>query len=86
MTRLPNGCESVGPLAFPEDLFTGEPKVLCGCAVRATGIYAFIKNGRLWIRVRHGGGAGFCEFEAVSDDMREQRARRVLHPALKSRG
>lgn len=82
--ELPNGCEAVS-VKVPDNWWLGEEKVLCGCGHRPSGVFAFIKRGRLWIRVRHGGGGGFCEFEAVSDEMREQRGRRVLHPALRSR-
>lgn len=82
--ELANGCEAVA-CPFPDDWWLGEQKVLCGCGLRVSGVFPFIKRGRLWIRARHGGGVGFCDFEAVSDEMREQRSRRVLHPALRSR-
>ena len=83
--KLPNGHEGAEPSIFPDDWWLGEEKVLCGCGVRCNAVFPFIKSGHLWIRVRHSGEAGFCEMEAISDDMREQRAQRVLHPALRSR-
>lgn len=82
--KLPNGCEATECI-LPLSWFEGEEKVLCGCELRPTAVFPFIKDGRLWIRVRHGLGAGFCEFEAISDDRREQRGGRVLPERLRSR-
>lgn len=82
--KLPNGYEAIQCL-FPEDWTYGEEKVLCGCNLRCEGVFPFIKSGRLWIRVRHVLGGGFCEFEAISDKEREARAGRELPTKLRSR-
>lgn len=82
--KLPTGYTAIS-CSVPDDWWLGEKKVLCGCDLRLSGLFPFIKEGKLWIRVRHAGGAGFCEFEAISDDRREQRAGRLLHPSLRNR-
>jgi hypothetical protein len=76
--ELPNGCESVRK-ELPESWWLGSAPVLCGCGQRVRTVYPFAKvnadgTRSLFVRFRHA-GFGFCETEAVSNDVRELRKR-----------
>ena len=81
--KLTNGCEAAGPFKIPAKWGVRGERIECGCCALVESVYAFVRRGRLWIRVKHY-GFGFCDFEAIADDERESRAGRELPRTLRS--